>query len=80
MSRSESYIVTDTGNIVSQSILEEYAIKSTKGLNAEDGFNYQDVVEPPAPPALLTNLLNINTWHKACVEAIASDASGAGYT
>ena len=80
MSRSESYIVTDTGNIVSQSILEEYAIKSTKGLNAEDGFNYQDVVEPPAPPGLLTNLLNINTWHKACVEAIASDASGAGYT
>jgi len=80
MSRSESYIVTDNGNIVSQSILEEYAIKSTKGLDAEDGFNYQDVVEPPAPPQLLTNLLDINTWHKACVEAIASDASGAGYT
>ena len=79
MNRSESYIVTDTGNIVSQSILEEYAIKSSKGLNAEDGFNYRDVVEPPAPPALLTGLLDINTWHKACVEAIAADASGAGY-
>ena len=80
MSRSESYIVTDNGNIVSQSILEEYAIKSSKGLDAEDGFNYRDVVEPPAPPQLLTNLLDINTWHKACCEAIASDASGAGYT
>ena len=79
MTRSESYIVTDTGNIVSQSILEEYAIKSSKGLNTEDGFNYNDVVEPPAPPKLLTNLLDINTWHKACVEAIAADASGAGY-
>lgn len=80
MNRSESYIVTDTGNIVSQSILEEYSIKSTKGLDAEDGFNYDDVVAPPAPPTLLMNLLDINTWHKACVEAIASDASGAGYT
>ena len=80
MSRSESYIVTDTGNIVSQSILEEYAIKSAKGLNAEDDFNYGEVVEPPAPPKLLTHLLDINTWHKSCVEAIASDASGAGYT
>ena len=80
MTRSESYIVTDTGNIVSKSILEEYAVKSTKGLDAEDGFNYDDVVAPPAPPTLLNNLLDINTWHKACVEAIASDASGAGYT
>ena len=44
------------------------------------GRNYKDVVEPPAPPKLLTHLLDINTWHKSCVEAIASDASGAGYT
>ena len=80
MKRSESYIVTDTGNIVNQSILEEYSIKSSKGLDTEDGFNYKDVVEPPAPPKLLTHLLDINTWHKSCVEAIASDASGAGYT
>ena len=78
--RSESYIVTDTGNIVGQTILEEYAIKSSKGLDIEDGFNYKDVVEPPAPPGLLVNLLDINTWHKVCCEAIASDASGAGYT
>lgn len=80
MKRSESYIVTDEFQFVPNSIVEEYAIKSTKGLNDEDGFNYKDVVEPPAPPRLLNKLLDINTWHKICCEAIASDASGAGYT
>ena len=44
MKRSESYIVTDTGNIVNQSILEEYSIKSSKGLDTYEGFNYKDVV------------------------------------
>lgn len=78
--RSETYIVTDEMNLVPTSILEEYAIKSTKGLNDEDGFNYKDVVEPPAPPRLLNKLLDINTWHKVSCEAIASDSSGAGYT
>lgn len=78
--RSETYIVTDEMNFVPVSVMEEYAIKSTKGLNDEDGFNYQDVVEPPAPPNLLNSLLDINTWHKVCCEAIAADSSGAGYT
>ena len=78
--KSESYIVTEDMNFVPANVLEEYAIKSTKGLNDEDGFNYQDVVEPPAPPRLLNKLLDINTWHKVCCEAIAADASGAGYT
>lgn len=78
--RSESYIVTEDMTFVPGSVLEEYAIKSTKGLNDEDGFNYKDVVEPPAPPRLLNKLLDINTWHKVCCEAIAADSSGAGYT
>ena len=78
--RSETYIVTDNMEFVPSSILEEYAVKSTKALNDEDGFNYKDVVEPPAPPRLLNKLLDINTWHKVCCEAIAADASGAGYT
>lgn len=78
--RSETYIVTDEMNFVPTSLLEEYAIKSTKGLNEEDGFNYKDVVEPPAPPKLLNKLIDINTWHKVCCEAIAADSSGAGYT
>ena len=80
MSKSESYIVTEDMNFVPANVLEEYAIKSTKGLNDEDGFNYEDVVAPPAPPRLLNKLLDINTWHKVCCEAIAADASGAGYT
>ena len=80
MTRSESYIVTEEMNFVPYSIFEEYAIKSTKGLNEEDGFNYKDVVEPPAPPRLLNKLLEINSWHKVCCEAIAADSSGAGYT
>ena len=78
--RSESYIVTDQSNFIPLPILNEYAIKSAKGLNDEDGFNYADVVEPPAPPRLLNKLLDINTWHKVCCEAIAADSSGAGYT
>ena len=78
--RSETYIVTDEMNLVPFSVLDEYAIKSTKGLNDEDGFNYHDVVEPPAPPKLLNKLLDINTWHKVSCEAIAADSSGAGYT
>ena len=49
--KSESYIVTEDMNFVPYTLFEEYAIKSTKGLNDEDGFNYKDVVEPPAPPA-----------------------------
>ena len=56
MTRSESYIVTEEMNFVPCNVLEEYAIKSTKGLNEEDGFNYKDVVEPPAPPRLLNNI------------------------
>ena len=80
MTRSESYIVTEDLNFVPCNVLEEYAIKSTKGLNDEDGFNYDDVVEPPAPPRLLNKLLDINTWHKVCCEAIAADSSGAGWT
>ena len=80
MTKSETYIVTEDMDFVPVSILEEYAVKSAKGLNDEDGFNYQDVVEPPAPPRLLNKLLDINTWHKVCCEAIAADASGAGYT
>ena len=77
MTRSESYIVTEEMNFVPCNVLEEYAIKSTKGLNEEDGFNYKDVVEPPR---LLNKLLDINTWHKVCCEAIAADSSGAGWT
>lgn len=78
--RSETYIVTDEMNFVPYNVFEEYAIKSTKGINDEDGFNYKDVVEPPSPPRLLNQLLDINTWHKVCCEAIAGDSAGGGYT
>lgn len=78
--KSESYIVTDQEEWVHKSILDEYAIKTGKGLDTEKVWEYEDVVEPPAPPKALLNLLDLNTWHKASVEAVANDASGAGWT
>lgn len=92
MAKSESYIVTvdETGeyeNLVDSRILNNYALKadvdpSTGSKQVPDNpwkVGIQ-VVEPKYNPSELVDLLDYNSYHAACVDAVAGDAAGINYT
>lgn len=85
MSRSESFIVTQTGdawNLVETDVLNQYSVKSeSKQIDEEDLFKgIDDVLSPLYDPSELNKLLELNVWHERCVDAIASDIAGQGWT
>ena len=85
VTRSDSFIVTQQGDswdLVETDILNQYAVKSnSKQIVEEDRFqSISDVLAPLYDPSELNKLLELNTWHERCVDAIASDISGQGWT
>ena len=85
MTRSESFIVTKDGdnyNLLETDVLKQYAIKSTESNQIDvngDEAHIVDTLDPLYNPQELTKLLEMNTWHEKCVDAIASDSSGIGF-
>lgn len=80
---NESYIVTkneDNYNLLETGILGGYAVKESKQINDPDGLNYNRFIDPPYDPDLLIKLLDLNVWHERCVDVVANDVSGDGFT
>lgn len=85
MTHSESFIVTKQGdawNLVETDVLNQYAVKSeSKQIDQESLFqNIDGVLSPLYDPSELNKLLELNVWHERCVDAIASDIAGQGWT
>ncbi|MBQ9026187.1 MAG: phage portal protein [Bacilli bacterium] len=85
--KSESFIVTvdDAGefNLIDELELEEYSIKAdvdpeTGSKQVPNNFYMEgiNVLNPKIEPHYLIELLDLNTYHEACVNAVATDASG----
>ena len=88
--QSDSFIVTvddeNNYNLVENSILESYAIKSvemdsvgSKQIHT-DGWSYDILLQPLYDPHKLCDLLDLNTFHAACCDAVATDVSGNSWT
>lgn len=91
MSKSDSWIITiddnDEYNIVDPKIMNGYALKAD--VDPETGSKQvpdkpwrigKQLVEPKYDPRQLVDLLDFNTYHAACVDAVAGDAAGISYT
>ena len=89
--QSDTFIVTldDQGNenIVDPNILSNYSLKAdvdpgTGSKNVPDkAFRYgKQVVEPKYNPRELVDLLDFNSYHADCVDAVAGDAAGISFT
>ena len=88
---SDSFLIAidDYGNenIVDERILANYALKSEvdpeTGSKQIPNSNFKwgkQVVEPKYNPNQLVELLDYNTYHADCVDAVAGDAAGISYT
>ncbi|MBR1610786.1 MAG: hypothetical protein IJ672_04775, partial [Methanobrevibacter sp.] len=92
MTKSESYIVTvdnngDFQNLVDPGLLGNYALKAdvdpATGSKQVPDDPWQigiQVVEPKYNPSELVDLLDFNSYHADCVDAVAGDAAGISYT
>lgn len=91
MTKSDTFIVTrdDYGNenIVDPKILSNYALKAdvdpTTGSKQtpDDIWQYGiQCVEPKYNPRELADLLDFNSYHANCVDAVAGDAAGISFT
>lgn len=92
MSNSDSFIVTvdengDFQNLVDTNLLNNYALKAdvdpTTGSKQVPDDAWQvgiQVVEPKYNPRELVDLLDFNSYHADCVDAVAGDAAGISFT
>lgn len=92
MTKSESYIVTvdnngDFQNLVDPGLLGNYALKAdvdpatgSKQMPDDPWRIGIQVVEPKYNPSELVDLLDFNSYHADCVDAVAGDAAGISYT
>lgn len=88
--KSETWVVTeDNGKyeIIDELELGKYAIKAdvdpATGSKQTPGEMYRrgiQLLDPPYNPRNLMQLLNINSYHEACVDAVATDAAGLKWT
>ena len=86
--RSESFIVTDTGEWVDRSVLEEFAVSTKADMDAdgskqarEEDWAYDDyILTPKYDPDKLIEVLDLNSYHRNCVDVVARDSSGLNYT
>lgn len=89
--RSESFIVTENSNgeykFIDELELSKYAIKAdvdpttgSKQTPAEHQKHGIQLVNPPYNPVNLISLLDVNSYHEACVDAVATDAAGLTFT
>jgi capsid portal protein len=90
MRKSDSFIVTvdDTGeyNVVDRMELDRHALKAkvdydgSKQVVDEQFKAGVHVLEPRYNPYDLVQLLDLYTYHAACVDAVAVDSTGIDYT
>ena len=90
MKKSDSFIVTvdDTGeyNVVDRMELDRHALKAqvdydgSKQVVDEQFKAGVHVLEPRYNPYDLVQLLDLYTYHAACVDAVAVDSTGISYT
>ena len=90
MKRADSYVVTvknnDEVNVVDRVELERYALKAqvdydgSKQVIDEQFKAGVHVLEPKYNPYDLVALLDLYTYHAACVDAVAVDSTGIDYT
>ena len=90
--KSDSFIVTvdnDTGeyNVVEQLELDKYALKASvdpatksKQVPADSLLVGKSLLNPKYNPYDLVQLLDLYTYHAACVDAVAIDTTGVDYT
>ncbi len=86
--KSESFIVTDTGEWVDRTILEEYKISAKADMDAdgskqvhEEDWAYGDyILAPKYDPKKLIDVLDLNSYHRNCVDVVARDSSGLNYS
>lgn len=85
--KSQTFIVTedDTGefNVIDELELNKYSIKAdvdpaTGSKQVPNQFYMEgiNILDPKYNPDYLIDLLDINTYHESCVNAVATDASG----
>jgi PBSX family phage portal protein len=90
MSKGEpdAFIVTKddgTWDVVEKADLDRYAIKADGDSDGSkqiksDGFDYNALYEPLYDPNQLLELLELNTFHADCCDAVARDAGGRTWT
>ena len=89
--KSESFIVTEDSNgeykFIDELELSKYAIKAdvdpatgSKQTPAEHQKHGIKLLDPPYDPNNLIALLDVNSYHEACVDAVATDAAGLTFT
>lgn len=88
--QSDSFIVTlddnNNYNIIENEILERYALKADMDSEGSkqiknEGFEYADyILEPKYDPFKLVDLLDLNSYHENCVDVVARDSSGLGFS
>ena len=92
MPKSETFLVTvddnDNYNVIDQIELDKYRadkaqVDPVTGSKQTPSKHYlvgENLVEPKYNPHDLVQLLDLYTYHEACVDAVATDASGINYT
>ena len=91
MVKAETFIVTvddnENFNVIDQIELDKYADKAqvdpvtgSKQTPSEHFQIGEQLVEPKYNPYDLVQLLDLYTYHEACVDAVATDAAGINYT
>ena len=88
---SDSFIVTvnndDEYNVVDRLELEQYALKASvdpathsKQVPADTMMTGKHILNPKYNPGYLVQLLDLYTYHAACVDVVAVDSTGIHYT
>ena len=91
MTKTDSWIIAvdedNEYNIVDKNLLSNYALKAdvdpatgSKQVPAESWQFGIQCVDPKYNPSELVDLLDFNTYHAACVDAVAGDAAGITFT
>ena len=87
---SDSFVVTvdnnDDYHLVDHLELSKFALKAnvdkdgSKQVPADELLVGQSILEPKYNPYYLVQLLDLYTYHSACVDAVSVDATGISYT
>ena len=90
MRHSDSFVVTVDDNedfhLVDHLELSKFALKAQVGVDGskytptEEQLKGYNILDPKYNPYYLVQLLDLYTYHAACVEAVAVDTTGVDYT
>ena len=91
MKHSDSFVVTvdkeDNYHLIDHLELNKYALKAqvdpdsgSKYTPTEEQLKGYNILDPKYNPDYLVELLDLYTYHAACVEAVAVDTTGVNYT